>query len=109
MGQITTDLPPKSGPKFMLGFRLKSLNVFNGPLHSHRCPKCFESVTLIQPQHKGGAFKGPAKGQCLNCMDEQEYDLTKPVNRRDLIHAIEVVTPKADVRLKAGYDPSSPK
>ena len=28
----------------------------------HRCPKCFESVTLIQPQHKGGAFKGPAKG-----------------------------------------------
>ena len=24
----------------------------------HRCPKCFESVTLIQPQHKGGAFKG---------------------------------------------------
>ncbi len=27
----------------------------------HRCPKCFESVTLIQPQHKGGAFKGPAK------------------------------------------------
>ncbi len=25
----------------------------------HRCPKCFESVTLIQPQHKGGAFKGP--------------------------------------------------
>jgi hypothetical protein len=43
-----------------------------------RCPKCFESVTLIQPQHKGGAFKGPAKGHCLNCMDEQEYDLTVP-------------------------------
>ncbi len=38
------------------------------------------SVTLIQPQHKGGAFKGPAKGQCLNCMDEQEYNLTVPVN-----------------------------
>jgi len=54
----------------------------------HRCPKCFESVTLIQPQHKGGAFKGPAKSQCLNCMDEQEYDLTVPVNRRDLIHAL---------------------
>jgi len=46
----------------------------------HRCPKCFESVTLIQPQHKGGAFKGPAKGQCMNCMDEQEYDLTVPAN-----------------------------
>ena len=49
----------------------------------HRCPKCFESVTLIQPQHKGGAFKGPARGQCLSCMDEQEYDLTVPTNRED--------------------------
>jgi len=48
---------------------------------SHRCPKCFESVTLIQPQHKGGAFKGPAKGQCLNCMDKQEYDLTNPASK----------------------------
>ncbi len=54
----------------------------------YRCPKCFESVTLIQPQHKGGAFKGSAKGQCLNCMDEQEYDLTVPVNREDLFHVI---------------------
>jgi len=53
---------------------------------SHRCLKCFESVTLIQPQHKGGAFKGPARGQCLNCMDEQVYDLTVPVNRRDFIN-----------------------
>ncbi len=52
----------------------------------HRCPKCFESVTLIQPQHKGGALKGPARGQCLNCMDEREYDLTIPVNRGDLIN-----------------------
>ncbi len=49
----------------------------------HRCPK---SVTLIQPQHKGGAFKGSAKGQCLNCMDEQEYDLTIPANRRELFN-----------------------
>ena len=47
-----------------------------------------ESVTLIQPQHKGGAFKGPARGQCLNCMDEQEYDLTVPVNRMALIHGL---------------------
>ena len=61
----------------------------------HRCPRCFESVTLIQPQHKGGALKGLAKGQCLNCMDEQEYDLTVPVNRGDLIHVIEAVKPKA--------------
>jgi len=52
----------------------------------HRCPKCFASVTLIQPQHKGGAFKGPARGQCLNCMDEQEYDLTVPANGKDPIH-----------------------
>jgi hypothetical protein len=49
----------------------------------HRCPQCFENVTLIQPQHKGGAFKGPAKSQCLNCMYEREYDLTVPVNRED--------------------------
>jgi len=52
----------------------------------HRCPQCFESVTLIQPQHRGGAFKGPARGQCLNCMDEQEYDLTVPGNKEDLIN-----------------------
>ena len=35
----------------------------------------------MQPQHKGGAFKGPAKVQCLICMDEQEYDLTVPANK----------------------------
>ena len=56
------------------------------------------NVTLIQPQYKGGAFKGPAKGQCLNCMEEQEYDLTVPANRRDLIRVIEAVTPKADTQ-----------
>jgi len=61
----------------------------------HKCPKCFESVTLIQPQYKGGAFKGPTRGQCLNCMNEEEYDLTIPVNRGDLIHVIEAVKPKA--------------
>jgi hypothetical protein len=54
----------------------------------HRCPKCFESVTLVQPQHKGGGLKGKAKGHCLNCMDEQEYDLTVPTNKRDLIHTL---------------------
>ena len=30
--------------------------------------------------------EGPARGQCLNCMDEQEYDLTVPANREGLIH-----------------------
>jgi len=59
----------------------------------HRCPKCFESVTLIQPQHKGGAFKKPARGQCLHCMDEQEYDLTVPANRKATPEAIK---PKAE-------------
>ncbi len=49
----------------------------------HRCPKCFESVTLIQ-QHKGGALKGPAKGHCLNCMDEQEYDLKVPTTQEKM-------------------------
>ena len=44
------------------------------------------NVTLIQPQYKAGAFKGPAKGQCLNCMDEQGYDLRVPANREGLIH-----------------------
>ena len=66
-------------------------------------------MTLIQAQHKGGAFKGPAKGQCLNCRDEQEYDLTVPVNREDLINVIEAVTPKADVRLTASIGRNRPK
>jgi len=72
-------------------------------------PICFESVTLIQPQYKDGALKGLARGQCLNCMDEQEYDLTKPANREDLIHVIEAVTPKADVRLTALIGRNRPK
>jgi len=75
----------------------------------YRCPKCFESVMLTQPQHKGGAFKGPAKGQFLNCMDEQEYDLIVPVNRRDLINVIEAVISKADVRLTASIGRNRPK
>ena len=58
----------------------------------HRCPKCFKSVTLIQPQHKGGALKGQAKSKCLNCMDEQEYDLNVPVNKKA---ALVAVKPKA--------------
>ena len=57
----------------------------------YRCPKCFESVTLIQPKHKGGAFKGPARGKCLNCMNEQEYDLRVPVNKREVLKRIEEV------------------
>jgi len=42
-------------------------------------------------------------------MDEQEYDLTVPVNRRDLIHTIEVVTPKADVHLTASIGRNQPR
>ena len=52
-----------------------------------------ENMTVIQSQHKGGAFKGPAKGQCLNCMDEQEYDLRVPVNGKETLKA---VPPKAE-------------
>ncbi len=36
------------------------------------------------------------EGQCLNCMDEQEYDLTVPANRKDLINVIEAVKPKTE-------------
>jgi len=54
----------------------------------YKCPKCFESMTLIQPQHKGGAFKGPAKGHCLNCMEEQVYDLMVPANKREVLRRI---------------------
>ena len=39
-----------------------------------------ERMTVIQPRHNCGAFKGRAKAQCLNCMDEHEYDLTVPAN-----------------------------
>ena len=53
-------------------------------------------------------FKGPAKGHCLNCRDEQEYDLTVPVNRKDLIHVTEAVTSKADVRLTASIGRNRP-
>jgi len=42
-------------------------------------------------------------------MDEQEYDLTVPANRGDLINVIEVVTPKADVRLTASIGRNRPK
>ena len=37
----------------------------------------------------------------MNCMDEQEYDLTVPVNRREIINVIEAGTLKADVHLTA--------
>jgi len=75
----------------------------------HRCPKCFENVTLILPPYKGGAFKGPARGQCLNCMDEREYDLTMPVNKGDLINFIEAITPKVDIRLTVSIGSNRPK
>jgi len=47
-------------------------------------------------------------------MDEQEYDLTVPANRSDLINVIEAVTPKAETLtkyvvqlLEAGHMPAS--
>ena len=43
----------------------------------YKCPKCFESVTLIQPQHKGGAFKGPAKGKSIKA----DFHLTASIGR----------------------------
>ncbi len=57
---------------------------------------------------QGWSLKRPARGQCQNCMDEQEYDLTVPANRRDLINVIEAVTPKADVRLTASIGRNRP-
>ena len=42
-------------------------------------------------------------------MDEQEYDLTVPANRGDLINVIEAVTPKADVHLTASIGRNRPK
>ncbi len=48
-------------------------------------------------------------GQCLSCKDEQEYDLTIPANRRDLINVIEAVTPKADVRLTVSIGRNRPE
>jgi len=33
----------------------------------HRCPKCFESVTLVQPLDKQDMPKGKAQGHCVIC------------------------------------------
>jgi len=33
----------------------------------YRCPKCFESVTLIQPLDKQDMPKGKAQGHCVIC------------------------------------------
>jgi len=40
----------------------------------HRCPKCFESVTLIQTLDKEDMPKGKAQGHCVICgwMEETE-------------------------------------
>jgi len=65
-----------------------------------------ERYDLIPPEE---VIARLAKGRCLNCMEEQEYDLRVPVNRRDLIHAIEVVTAKADVHLTASIGRNRPK
>jgi len=42
----------------------------------HKCPKCFESVTLIQPQHKGGASNAQVlMNSCLGSR-ARKIDLT---------------------------------
>jgi len=56
-------------------------------------------VTLIQPQYKGGAFKGLARAHCLSCMDGQEYDLRVPANRRKVLKR--VILPKTSVQVVA--------
>ena len=33
----------------------------------YKCPKCFESVTLIQPLDKQDMPKGKANGHCVVC------------------------------------------
>jgi len=53
-------------------------------------------------------FANTILGQHLNCVDEQEYNLTVPVNRKDLKNVIEAVTPKADVRLTASIGRNRP-
>jgi len=53
-------------------------------------PEIHRSGTHLETK-RSEAFKRPAKGQCLNCMDEQEYDLTVPVNRREVLKRIDKV------------------
>jgi hypothetical protein len=47
-------------------------------------------VTLIQPQHKGGAFKGPAKDKSVKA----DIHLTASIGSR---------RPKVDIRLRYNY------
>ncbi|MCH7501324.1 MAG: hypothetical protein IH886_15220 [Nitrospinae bacterium] len=41
----------------------------------HRCPKCFESVTLIQPLDKQDLPKGKARGHCVICGWREEVEI----------------------------------
>jgi len=41
----------------------------------HRCPKCFESVTLIQPLDKQDMPKGKAQGHCVFCGWKEEIEI----------------------------------
>ncbi len=41
----------------------------------HRCPKCFESVTLVQPLDKKDMPKGKAKGHCVFCGWQEEIEM----------------------------------
>ena len=40
-----------------------------------RCPKCFESVTLIQPLDKQDMPKGKTKGHCVICEWREEVEM----------------------------------
>jgi len=41
----------------------------------HRCPKCFESVTVMQPLDKQDMPKGKAKGHCVFCGWREEMEM----------------------------------
>ncbi len=41
----------------------------------YRCHKCFEEITLVQPQAKDGEPKGKAKVECVFCGWHQEFQL----------------------------------
>jgi len=48
-----------------------------------RCPKCFESVTLIQPLDKEDMPKGKAQGHCVFCgwrEGIEMYPVPKPIH-----------------------------
>jgi len=41
----------------------------------HRCPTCFESVTLIQPLDREDMPKGKAQGHCVFCGWREKFEM----------------------------------